>query len=149
MRHDRLRSIHPDVARALGAVLQVGHRGPSVEKARSLTGADGLVSFSAHSPSDAVRAARAGADFLFVSPLFRTVSHPDEPPGKIALLRRTRAALDRVSPSPPVFALGGIGPEHIDACLDAGAHGVAVLSGMLSAPDPRAAAGRYLAALAA
>lgn len=44
----------------------------------------------------------------------------------------------------PVYALGGIGPEHVAACLDAGAHGVAALSGLMHASDPALAARRYL-----
>lgn len=140
---------HPEVARALGAVLHVGHRGPSVEEARQLVGNDALLSISVHSPSDARRAAEAGADVLFVSPLFRTLSHPGHPPGEIKLLRRTCAALTDVQPQPCVYALGGITPEHVGDCLQAGAHGVAVLSGLLEAPDPAAAARAYLGAFAA
>jgi thiamine-phosphate pyrophosphorylase len=138
---------HPAVARALGAVLHVGHRGPTVEKARLLLGDDALLSYSAHSPSDARRAAEAGADLLLVSPLFRTVSHPEVPPGEINLLRRARTALTGVEPYPCLYALGGIGPEHVGDCLRAGAHGVAVLSGLLEAPDPAGAARAYLGAL--
>src|SRR5690606_41579515 len=65
----------PDVARALGAVLHGGRRGPSVEQARRLLGDDALLSYSAHSPSDARRAADARADVLHVSAPIRTHSH--------------------------------------------------------------------------
>lgn len=137
----------PEVARALGAMLHVGHRGPTVQEARRLVGEDALLSYAAHSPSDARRAAEAGADVLLVSPLFRTVSHPDDEPGELHLLQRTCDALVGVTPAPCVFALGGIGPEHVAACIQAGAHGVAVLSGLLEAPDPAEAARAYLGAL--
>jgi thiamine-phosphate pyrophosphorylase len=138
---------HPRVAQELGALLHVGHRGPSVEEARRLVGPGALLSFAAHSPTDALRAARAGADVLLVSPLFRTLTHPGETPGEIILLRRTCAALAAVEPYPCVYGLGGIQPEHVAPCLEAGAHGVAVLSGLLEAPDPEAAARAYLDAL--
>lgn len=49
----------------------------------------------------------------------------------------------------PVFALGGITPERVAPCRTAGAHGVAVLSGILNATTPNAAARAYLRALAA
>jgi thiamine-phosphate pyrophosphorylase len=137
---------HPEVAQALGAILHVGHRGPTVEEARRLAGERVLVGFSAHSPRDARRAAEAGADLVFVSPLFRTVSHPDVPPGELVLLQRTCAALADLPSRPCVYALGGITPEHVGACLRAGAHGVAALSGLLEAADPAAAARAYLGA---
>ena len=139
---------HPDVALALGAVLHVGHRGLSVEEARRRVGEEALLSFSAHSPSDARRAVRDGADILLVSPLFPTPSHPGQPPGEIQLLARTRDALAGVIPPPVLYALGGITPERVEACLQAGAHGVAVLSGLLEALEPEEAARAYLGALA-
>jgi len=138
---------HPEVALAIGAVLHVGHRGPSVAEARHLVGEGALLGYSAHSPTDARRAAEAGADLLLVSPLFRTVSHPDAEPGELHLLHRTCEALAGVASPPCVYALGGITPEHVAACLRAGAHGVAVLSGLLEAPDPEAAVRAYLGAL--
>src|SRR5690606_38686918 len=57
---------HPEVALAIGAVLHVGHRGPSVAEARHLVGEGALLGYSAHSPTDARRAAEAGADLLLV-----------------------------------------------------------------------------------
>jgi thiamine-phosphate pyrophosphorylase len=137
---------HPDVARALGAILHVGRRGLSVAGARRLIGEEVLLSYAAHSPMDARRAAEDGADVLLISPLFRTFSHPGDEPGEVHLLQRTCDALSGVSPGPGVYALGGIAPGHVAACLQAGAHGVAVLSGLLEAPDPEEAARAYLGA---
>jgi thiamine-phosphate pyrophosphorylase len=138
----------PDLARALGLALQVGRRGPSVPEARRLLGPGALVGYSAHSASDARRAAEAGADFVFVSPLFRTPSHPGFASGGLDLLRRACAAVAALPAPPAVYALGGVTPEEAAGCLEAGAHGVAVLSGLLDAPDPGAAVRAYLDALA-
>lgn len=57
-----------------------------------------------------------------------------------------RGAVER-SPL-PVYAPGGVTPERVRACLDAGAAGVAVVSGVLSAPSRGTAIDAYLAALA-
>ena len=47
----------------------------------------------------------------------------------------------------PVIAIGGIGVEQVEACIEAGARGVAVVSGVLGAPDVGAAVEAYLAAI--
>jgi thiamine-phosphate pyrophosphorylase len=41
----------------------------------------------------------------------------------------------------PVFALGGIGPGNLEEVARAGSVGVALISGIIAAADPRAAAG--------
>jgi thiamine-phosphate pyrophosphorylase len=63
----------------------------------------GLVSSSAHGPIELRRARRAGADLVFLSPIFATASHP----GATVLgpLRWNRLARDA---GVPVAALGGI-----------------------------------------
>ncbi len=43
----------------------------------------------------------------------------------------------------PCVAIGGVRPEDVPAVRDAGGAGVAVVSGILGAPDPEAAARRY------
>lgn len=48
-----------------------------------------------------------------------------------------------------IFASGGITPENTGRVIGAGANGVAVISGILGADDPEAAARRYRAAIVA
>ena len=63
----------------------------------------GLQTFAAHGVCDLVAARRAGADAVFVSPVFATRSHPDRPAlGVVRFGLIVRAA--RV----PVIALGGM-----------------------------------------
>ena len=45
----------------------------------------------------------------------------------------------------PVVALGGVTPDRIPECRDAGAAGIAVMGGLMRAPDPPAAARAFLA----
>lgn len=63
----------------------------------------GLRTSSAHNVPDLVRAARAGADLIFLSPAFATASHP----GAAALGAARWARLARLARG-PVAALGGI-----------------------------------------
>ncbi len=94
-----------------------------------------------HSAAAVRRAERAGVSAVVFAPVFAPGWKPADATGVEALHEAATAT------SLPVYALGGIRPERVRACLDAGAHGVAVLSGIAGDPDPVAAAERYLAAL--
>lgn len=131
---------HAEVAGRFG--LHVGRRGPSVAEARALL-PDAVLSAAVHSTEEAVVAAAAGADAVLFSPVFETTSKPGRPAAGLDALAACCAAV----PGTPVFALGGVTPGRVADCLAAGAHGVAVLSGILHAPDPVAATRRYLQAL--
>ncbi len=89
-----------------------------------------LTGYSAHKHAEPQQDL-AGFDYLFFSPVFPTPSKPGHPGvGIDALAKFCR----RVAPV-PVFALGGISPARCEACLQAGAYGVAVISGIIDAPS--------------
>ncbi|MDP7279084.1 MAG: thiamine phosphate synthase [Candidatus Poribacteria bacterium] len=85
-----------------------------------------LVGSSAHSLAEAQQQERMGADFVTFSPIFPTPSKPGHVIG-VESLAQVCQKLEI-----PVFALGGVKTNHITTCLQAGAHGVAVMSGMMS-----------------
>jgi thiamine-phosphate pyrophosphorylase len=97
---------------------------------------------SVHSIPAAQQAAAEGCHYLLVGTLYPTRSHPEKPPEGLALLRAVRATV-----ALPLIAVGGITPERVAECLQAGAQGVAVVSGITDAPDAEAAARRYRHAL--
>ena len=130
------------VAEALATGLHVGRRGPAIAAARACL-PEAVVGFSAHDVAEGRRAVDAGADYLFFSPVFETTSKPGHAGVGVEALGR----FSRAVPAVPVFALGGVTPERVGICRAAGAYGVAVLSGVLDAPDPVAATARYLDAL--
>lgn len=134
---------HVDVADALELGVHVGWRGPPVPKARELLGPDALIGYSAHEHVEAEGDRTQGVDYYFFSPVFPTSSKPDRPPTGVGPLR---AFCQTASPV-PVLALGGITPERVSVCREAGARGVAVLSGIMDVDTPRAAARAYLRAL--
>ena len=78
----------------------------------------GLRSAPVHNLAEIRAAERDGADFLFLSPVFPTRSHPGAPalgPEEFARLsRRTRL---------PVVALGGVNRENADGLSAIGAYG--------------------------
>jgi len=98
-------------------------------------------SASVHSPAAAQRAQARGAHLLLVAPVFAPAWKPAEPLGLSGLAAVTGAC------SVPVLALGGITPERVGVCLEAGAAGVAVASGILRHEDVEAVLGAYAAAL--
>ena len=101
----------------------------------------GIRTAAIHSAAAVHDAERAGATALVFAPVFAPSWKPAVPAG-VEALRQAVAVATR-----PVYALGGITPTLAAACLDAGAYGVAVLSGVMAAGDPAAAAAAYLAAL--
>lgn len=134
-----------DVAEELGLGLHVGWHGPSVPEARDALGAEVLIGYSAHEQVEAEGDRTRGVDYYFFSPIFTSPSKPDQPPTGIGPLRNF---CQRAAPT-PVFALGGITPKRVSVCQEAGARGVAVLSGIMNVEAPGAAARAYLRALAA
>lgn len=97
---------------------------------------------SVHSSDEAKEMARQGADFLLYGHIFPTGSKP-------GLQARGIEGLTQLvqEVSVPVVAIGGIDPGRIPAVLETGAAGIAVMSGILDAEDPRLAAKRYYEAL--
>jgi thiamine monophosphate synthase len=98
-----------------------------------------LVGRSCHTADEVDRAVAEGCDYAFVSPVYPTASKPGYGP---ALGPAGLAALCR--PGLPVYALGGVLPEHVAECVQAGAYGIAVMGPVLR--DPTVVAD-YLAAL--
>lgn len=134
-----------DVAALLGTHFHTGRRGPDLAEARAQLGGDAVLGYSAHEALEAESERTQVADYFFFSPVFPTPTKPDHPGAGISALR---SFCDAAHPT-PVFALGGITPERIVECRQAGAHGVAVCSGIMSAEAPGAAARAYLRALSA
>ncbi|HTU53334.1 MAG TPA: thiamine phosphate synthase [Acetobacteraceae bacterium] len=103
----------PRLAAALGAGLHIRRGRLPLPRPRS-----GLVTASAHGRAELVRAARAGADLVFLGPAFATASHPAARPlGAAGWNRLARSA--RV----PVAALGGITGRAVRALPAATAAG--------------------------
>ena len=84
------------------------------------------MTWSAHDRAEALRGARAGADLLFVSPVFATRSHAGAAPLGPTAARRVAAGL-------PVrtVALGGMTPARGKALMRAGWWGWAAIDAWL------------------
>jgi thiamine-phosphate diphosphorylase len=128
-------------ARVDGAHL--GERSLPVDLARELLGAQRMVGASVHGRDALVAVTDAGASFAFLGMVFPSASHP----GRTGVgIGGFSAILDEGQPI-PVLGIGGIDTARVGAVLKAGAHGVAVLSGIWERSDPASAVLDYLAAL--
>ena len=135
-----------DVALAVGADA-VQRTGTSLDVAdmRAVAGRRVRVGASVHSLEEAVEAELKGADWVVFGPVFDTPSkRAYGPPQGLDRLAAVCRGL-----TIPVIAVGGITPERVGDALQAGAHGVAVISGILAAPSPATATARYRAAIEA
>lgn len=121
--------------------VQLPERGPSVAEARAHLGPRALIGASRHDPAGVATAAREGASFVLLSPLY-------EVPGKGPALGLEAFAHIARGSAIPVVALGGVRREHVAAVLDAGAVGIAVIREVFDSADPAAAARQLLLALA-
>ena len=126
-----------DVALALDADgVHVGQDDMSCVDARRLVGPGKIVGVSATTLPEALRAARDGADYLGVGPIYYTGTKPDAAPATgIALVEAAKRETGL-----PIVAIGGISAPNAAAIVAAGADGVAVISAVLAAPNPRVAA---------
>lgn len=97
---------------------------------------------STHTLEGVLGAEAAEADFVTFGPVFPTPSHPEAEGVGLDGLAEVAAHTHL-----PVFALGGVTPERVPACLEAGAHGVAAISPIWRAEDPLAVLAAYREAL--
>ncbi|KAA5601667.1 thiamine phosphate synthase [Blastochloris sulfoviridis] len=107
--------------------------------ARAVLGPGTLVGISQHRPG----AADPAVDYVIAAPVFLTASKPGYGPALgVAGLKAMVAAAGC-----PVIALGGIASQGLPDCLEAGAAGIAVMGGVMRAPDPGAEVTALLDAL--
>ncbi|WP_369958792.1 Nudix family hydrolase [Pseudomonas benzenivorans] len=75
---------------------------------------------SCHGAEELALAAQLEVDFVTLSPLQATASHPEAPPLGWARARELLQGFDR-----PAYLLGGVGPADVERAWQAGAQGVA------------------------
>lgn len=94
---------------------------------------------SCHDAAALASAAAQGCDHATLSPIFTTPSKPGYGPP---------LGVERLAAAPlPVYALGGVTPANAQACVRAGAAGIAVMGGVMSATDPGAVVAGLLDAI--
>ena len=126
-----------DVALAIDADgAHVGQEDMPAPLARRLLGPERILGVSAGTVEEALQAQADGADYVGTGDVYGTPPKADAgvPIGVDGLAAVARAA------SIPVIAIGGIQAGNAAAAVAAGASGVAVISAVIGAADPEAAA---------
>lgn len=94
---------------------------------------------SVHSLEEAIRVEREGADYVLYGHCFNTNSKKGLAPNGIYTISKMKKEL-----TIPVYAIGGITPERIEALQELSADGIAVMSGIFSVNDPKQSALNFL-----
>jgi thiamine-phosphate pyrophosphorylase len=129
---------HAALARAMGIGLHLPAAAPPVTSLKPR-----LYGRAAHDEVEVRRALAEGVSYLVVGPVFSTGSKPGHPGAGLETLGQLAA----IAAPTPVFAIGGLTPERVGPALAVGAHGIAVRSAILGAPDAARAAQAFIRAL--
>jgi thiamine-phosphate pyrophosphorylase len=134
---------HPAIAKEIGADgVHVGRDDPPLAEARAIVGAAAILGASCYGEVErAVAAEQAGADYVAFGTPFPSPTKPKRTDISLEIFHQAKQRVRL-----PVFAIGGITLANAPQVIDAGADGIAVVSGVFGAPDVEAAA-RALAQL--
>jgi thiamine-phosphate pyrophosphorylase len=134
---------HPSIAKEIGADgVHVGREDPPVAEARALLGPEAIIGASCYGEvTRAMAAEREGADYVAFGTPFPSPTKPKRTDISLGIFQEVKRQVNV-----PVFAIGGITVANARQVIDAGADGIAVVSGVFAASDIEAAA-RALAQL--
>lgn len=126
-----------DVAQAVDAEgVHLGQSDMPAETARAILGAEKIIGLSVESVEDARQAEDEDVDYLGVSPIFFTPTKTDlQRELGLEGLRQIKAFTRH-----PLVGIGGLSAANAAAVIRAGADGIAVVSAICGADDPKHAA---------
>jgi thiamine-phosphate pyrophosphorylase len=110
--------------------VHVGQDDDSVAIAREKAGRAIIVGKSTHNLDQARAAQTEGADYIGFGPIFATPTKPDYQPIGLDNIKQAHADVTL-----PIFCIGGIKIDNLPQVIAAGARRVAIVSGLLKAPD--------------
>jgi len=100
--------------------------------ARNLLGEGAIIGGSASNIEEARKCLSEGADYIGFGPVYFTTSKEDAgPAGGLELLKQAVAEIPL-----PIVAIGGITRENAPEVIQAGVHGIAVISAVCCREDP-------------
>jgi thiamine-phosphate pyrophosphorylase len=129
-----------DIAMAIDADgVHVGQTDLPVEEVRRIAGPGKMIGLSITNAPQILRPDAAAADYLGIGPLYQQQTKDDaSTPLGVEGFKRLRAQTGK-----PVMAIGGLKPDNSAPVLAAGADGLAVVSAIVAADEPEAAARQF------
>ncbi len=125
-----------DIAMAADAAgVHVGGSDIPVRYARKLLGKDKIVGATAKTVEQAQAACAGGADYLGVGAMYPTTTKVVTMLTEPAMIGKIKAAVPL-----PVVAIGGLNKDNLDILEDRPIDGIAVVTAIMKADDPRIAA---------
>ena len=109
-----------------------------VAAARKILGPDAIIGGSAGNLDELAKSLAAGVNYLGVGPMYATGSKADAGPS----IGPTGLAEIRQRTNLPIVGIGAVDAENVGPVIAAGADGAAVISAVIGADDPKAAAKR-------
>ena len=129
-----------DVCMAVNADgVHLGQEDLPVREARKILGQEKIIGVSAHNLEEALKAWREGADYLGVGAIFGTKTKKNTVDTSIETLREICMQVPI-----PVVAIGGICIDNVKRLKHTGISGVAVVSAIMGAKEPKRAAEELL-----
>ena len=110
--------------------VHVGQDDDSIAHSRKKAARKVIVGKSTHSLEQATAAQQEGADYVGFGPIFATPTKPDYQPVGLTGIKRVHNEV-----TVPIFCIGGIKIDNLGEVLAAGAKRIAIVSGLLKAPD--------------
>lgn len=133
-----------DMMLATGAAgVHLGQRDFPVAEARRILGPEVIIGATATTAEQAARVEEEGASYVGFGPVYPTNSK--QSPASVKGLAGLTSCCKAVSI--PVIAIAGMTPDRVEDVLRAGAHGIAVLSAVVTSDDPAQATRAFRTAL--
>jgi thiamine-phosphate pyrophosphorylase len=116
--------------------VHLGQNDFPIPLARKLLGQETIIGGSAGTLEEARTCLLEGADYIGFGPVYPTLSKEDAgPAGGLGLLKQVVDEIDL-----PIIAIGGITRDNAPMVIQAGVHGIAVISAVCCQKDPMEAA---------
>ncbi|HEX9756720.1 MAG TPA: thiamine phosphate synthase [Nitrospiria bacterium] len=109
--------------------VHLGQEDSSVENARIQLGVKAIIGVTVRNVTQALEAQKGGADYIGLGPIYKSPTKQPVHPLGCKIIHKVQ---DQVKF--PIFAIGGISLENVEEVMNAGASGIAVISGILSYP---------------